>query len=89
MKGVNRRSRCNRRRERRVAAAVDAVRRGQRALVVLRSGGPRVVPRLRCLCRSAKSQLTVMTTQKSSAWTESVAWSRSSCVTRERAGCAL
>ncbi len=45
-----------------VAAAVDAVRRGQRVLVVLRSGGPRVVPRLRRLCRAAKSQLTVMTT---------------------------
>ena len=44
-----------------VAAAVDAVRRGQRVLVVLRSGGPRLVPRLRRLCRAAKSQLTVMT----------------------------
>ena len=43
------------------AAAVDAVRRGQRVLVVLRSGGPRVVPRLRRLCQAAKSQLTVMT----------------------------
>jgi thioredoxin reductase len=44
-----------------VAAAVDAVRRGQRVLVVLRSDGARVVPRLRRLCRAAKSQLTVMT----------------------------
>jgi thioredoxin reductase len=44
-----------------VAAAVDAVRCGQRVLVVLRSGDPRVVPRLRRLCRAAKSQLTVMT----------------------------
>src|SRR5688572_1332466 len=44
-----------------VAEAVDAVRRGQRVLVVLRSGGPRVVPRLRRLCQAAKSQLTVMT----------------------------
>ncbi len=44
-----------------VAVAVDAVRRGQRVLVVLRSGGPRVVPRLRRLCHTAKSQLTVMT----------------------------
>ena len=44
-----------------VAAAVDAVRRGQRVLVVLRSGGPRIVPRLRRLCRAAKNQLTVMT----------------------------
>jgi hypothetical protein len=44
-----------------VAAAVDAVRRGQRVLVVLRSGGPRVVQRLRRLCQNAKSQLTVMT----------------------------
>jgi thioredoxin reductase len=44
-----------------VAAAVDAVRRRQRVLVVLRSGGPRVVPRLRRLCQAAKSQLTVMT----------------------------
>jgi hypothetical protein len=44
-----------------VAATVDAVRRGQRVLVVLRSGGPRVVPRLRRLCRAPKSHLTVMT----------------------------
>jgi thioredoxin reductase len=44
-----------------VAAAVDAVRRGQRLLVVLRSGGQRVVPRLRRLCRAAKNQLSVMT----------------------------
>jgi hypothetical protein len=44
-----------------VAAAVDAVRRGQRVLVVLRSAGARVVPRLRRLCRPTKSQLTVMT----------------------------
>jgi thioredoxin reductase len=44
-----------------VAAAVDAVRCGQRVLVVLRSGGPRVVPRFRRLCPAAKSQLTVMT----------------------------
>jgi thioredoxin reductase len=44
-----------------VAAAIDAVRRGQRVLVVLRSAGPRTVPRLRRLCRAAKNQLTVMT----------------------------
>lgn len=44
-----------------VAAAVDAVRRGQRVLVVLRSDGTRVVPRLRRLCGAAKDQLTVMT----------------------------
>ena len=44
-----------------VGAAVDAVRRGQRVLVVLRSAGPRIVPRLRRLCRAAKNQLTVMT----------------------------
>jgi thioredoxin reductase len=44
-----------------VAAAADAVRRGQRVLVVLRSGDARVVPRLRRLCRAAKSLLTVMT----------------------------
>jgi hypothetical protein len=44
-----------------VAAAVDAVRRGQRVLVVLRSDGPRVVPRLRRFRPGAKSQLTVMT----------------------------
>jgi len=43
-----------------LAPAVDAVRRGQRVLVVLHSGGPRVVPRLRRLCRAAKGQLTVM-----------------------------
>jgi thioredoxin reductase len=44
-----------------VDAAVDAVRRGQRVLAVLRSDGARVVPRLRRLCRAVKSQLTVMT----------------------------
>jgi thioredoxin reductase len=44
-----------------VGAAVDAVQRGQRVLVVLRSAGPRIVPRLRRLCRAAKNQLTVMT----------------------------
>ena len=44
-----------------VAAAVDAVRRGQRVLVVLRSAGPRVVPRERHLSRAARSRLTVMT----------------------------
>src|SRR4249920_2665084 len=44
-----------------VGAAVDAVRRGQRVLVVLRSAGPRIVPRLRRLCRAAENQLTVMT----------------------------
>ena len=44
-----------------VGAAVDAVRRGQRVLVVLRSAGPRIVPRLRRLCGAAKNQLTVMT----------------------------
>lgn len=44
-----------------VAATVDAVRRGQRVLVVLRSAGPRIAPRLRRLCRAAKNQLTVMT----------------------------
>jgi thioredoxin reductase len=44
-----------------VAAAVEAVRRGQRVLVVLRAGGPGVVARLRRLCQAAKSRLTVMT----------------------------
>jgi thioredoxin reductase len=44
-----------------VVAAVDAVRRGQRVLVVLRSDGTRVVPRMRRLCGAAKDQLTVMT----------------------------
>ena len=44
-----------------VAAAVDALRRGQRVLVVLRSGGPRMLPRLRRLGRPARNQLTVMT----------------------------
>jgi len=44
-----------------VAAAVDAVRRGERVLVVLRSADARVVPRLRRLCRGAKNQLTVVT----------------------------
>jgi len=46
-------------------AAVDALKRGRRVLVVLRSGEPRVGRRLRrCLCRSANvaaSQVTVMT----------------------------
>lgn len=37
------------------------MRRNQRVLVVLRSGGPRVVPRLRRLSQAAKKQLTVMT----------------------------
>lgn len=44
-----------------VAAAVDAVGRGQRVLVVLRCDGARVVPRLRRRSGAAKSQLTVMT----------------------------
>jgi hypothetical protein len=44
-----------------VAAAVDAVRRGQHVLVVLGSAGRRTVPRLRRLCRAAKNQLTAMT----------------------------
>ena len=44
-----------------VGAAVDAVQRGQRVLVVLRSAGPRIVPHLRRLCRGAKNQPTVMT----------------------------
>ena len=43
-----------------VPAAVDAVRRGQRVLVVLPSEDPRVAARLRRLCGAAKSQLTVM-----------------------------
>ena len=42
-------------------AALEAVWRGQRVLVVLRSTGPRIGPRLRRLCRAAKNQLTVMT----------------------------
>ena len=44
-----------------VAAAVDALRHGQRVLVVLRSAGAGVVPRLRRLSRAAKNQPTVMT----------------------------
>ena len=44
-----------------IAAAVDAVRRGLRVLVVLRSDDARVAPRLRRSCRAPKSQLTVMT----------------------------
>src|SRR5687768_12583554 len=44
-----------------IAAAVDAVRRGQRVLVVLRSQDARMVSRLRRLSRAAKNQLTVMT----------------------------
>ena len=43
------------------AAALDAVRRGRRVLVVLRSAGARVVPRLRRLSRAATHQPTVMT----------------------------
>jgi thioredoxin reductase len=44
-----------------IAAGLNAVRRGQRVLVVLRSRDGRVVGRLRRLCRAARSQLTVMT----------------------------
>jgi thioredoxin reductase len=44
-----------------VAAAVDAVRRGDHVLVVLRSDDARVVPRLRRRCRAAKDQLMVRT----------------------------
>ena len=43
-----------------VPAAVNAVRRGQPVLVVLRPDDPRVAARLRRLCGAAKSQLTVM-----------------------------
>ena len=43
------------------AAAVDAVRRGQRVLVVLRSGDSRVMPRVRRLCRGANGRLIGMT----------------------------
>jgi hypothetical protein len=38
-----------------VAAAVDAMRRGQRVLVVLRTGGPQIVSRLRRLCQARKA----------------------------------
>jgi len=44
-----------------VAAAVNAVGRGERVLVVLRGGSPRVAPRLRRLCRAANGVLTIMT----------------------------
>jgi thioredoxin reductase len=47
-----------------LATAVDAVRRGQRVLVVLRTRDARVVPRVRRVCRAANAndnQLTVMT----------------------------
>jgi thioredoxin reductase len=44
-----------------IAAALDAVRRGQRVLVVLRSCDRGAVPRWQRLCRAAKTQLTVMT----------------------------
>ena len=47
-----------------LAAAVDAVRRGQRVHVVLRSSGSRVMPRLRRVCRADKvddRELTVST----------------------------
>jgi hypothetical protein len=44
-----------------IAAGLNAGRRGQRVLVVLRSGDGRVVGRLRRLCRAARGQLTVMT----------------------------
>ena len=43
------------------ATAVNAVQRGQRVLVVFRGGSPRVVPRVRRLCRGASGQLIVMT----------------------------
>ena len=44
-----------------VTAAVDAVRSGQRVLVVLRSDISRVVTRARHLCRGADGRLIVMT----------------------------
>ena len=44
-----------------VVAALEAVRLGQRVLVVLRSGDQRLVRRLRRLCRASNRQLTVMT----------------------------
>jgi thioredoxin reductase len=44
-----------------VAAAVDALRRGQRVLVVWRSDDARMLSRLRRRCRAAKGQLTMMT----------------------------
>ena len=44
-----------------VAAAMDAVRRGQRVLVVLRSEDARVVSLIRRICRDANGQLIVMT----------------------------
>ena len=44
-----------------VAASVDAIRQSQRVLVVLRAASPRILARLRCLCRAAKNQLTLMT----------------------------
>ena len=43
------------------AAAVDAMRRGRRVLVVLGPDGARMVRRVRRLCRAAKGQLTAMT----------------------------
>ena len=42
------------------AAAVDALRRGQRVLVVLRGHDARVAARLRRLCRATKNRLRVM-----------------------------
>jgi len=45
--------------ERAAIAGLNAVRRGQRVLVVVRSGDGRVVGRLRRLCRAARSQLTM------------------------------
>jgi thioredoxin reductase len=47
-----------------IAAAVDAVRRGRRVLVVLRSGGARTAQRFRrrlCRAANAANRLTVMT----------------------------
>ena len=43
-----------------VAAAADALRRGQRVLVVLRSDDARVVSLIRRICRDANGQLIVM-----------------------------
>ena len=43
-----------------VVGTLDAVRRGQRVLVVLRSRERRAATRVRRLCRAAKGRVTVM-----------------------------
>ncbi len=70
-----------------VAAAMEALRHGQRVLVVLRSAGAPLVSRLRRLSRAAKNQLTVMTNADVVCVDGIGGVEQLSCVARERAAC--